>query len=419
MSNVRKLEDDLNIIQKLDDEPNDVGGLTSAQLKAKFDEAGLVIQKYINESLIPDLLSGTYQREVLVARYGITDAAEVRAAYEAGAAVFCVTDDGLIHSMCSYDGVTFRFGSVNDGVERVVECRSVWPAGSNWAYGTLEAAVRRNELEGENLLDNWYWLDPVNQRGQASYSAAGYGIDRWRAQYSATLVELTEGGVRLTNQRTSGNTFFRQVFERALEAGVYTMSAWVTEASGGTCTMYLYDEAGATISGSLKLESGKNKVTVTVPEGSKAVRIQITVPLESSVTVAMLGLQRGEGWSTPANPPDKAAQLNRCKWFFERVRAADAALTLGVGCGSATTLHCPLKLAPKRTAPDTQALADCAAHLRYGTAALTSTPTQVALEAFDPETGFAALTLTGTFTAGGACCVGLAAGGYVDFDCEV
>ena len=50
------LEHDLAIIQKLDDEPNDVGGLTAQQLKAKFDESGLIIQTYINESLIPQLL---------------------------------------------------------------------------------------------------------------------------------------------------------------------------------------------------------------------------------------------------------------------------------------------------------------------------------------------------------------------------
>jgi hypothetical protein len=34
-----RLTDDLNVIQKLDDEPNDVGGLSAAELKAKFDEA--------------------------------------------------------------------------------------------------------------------------------------------------------------------------------------------------------------------------------------------------------------------------------------------------------------------------------------------------------------------------------------------
>ena len=48
---------DLNIIQKLDDEPNDVGGLTSAELKAKFDESGNIIKKYINETLIPAVLA--------------------------------------------------------------------------------------------------------------------------------------------------------------------------------------------------------------------------------------------------------------------------------------------------------------------------------------------------------------------------
>jgi hypothetical protein len=43
-----KLTDDLNIIAKLDDEPNDEGGLTAAALKAKFDEAGIAIQTFIN-----------------------------------------------------------------------------------------------------------------------------------------------------------------------------------------------------------------------------------------------------------------------------------------------------------------------------------------------------------------------------------
>jgi hypothetical protein len=52
-------EDDLNIIQKLDDEPNDVGGLTAAELKAKFDEGPKAIQKYINEVLIPRVQGGT------------------------------------------------------------------------------------------------------------------------------------------------------------------------------------------------------------------------------------------------------------------------------------------------------------------------------------------------------------------------
>ncbi len=47
---------DMDIIAKLDDQPNDVGGLSAAELKAKFDEGGKAIQEYINNTLIPEVL---------------------------------------------------------------------------------------------------------------------------------------------------------------------------------------------------------------------------------------------------------------------------------------------------------------------------------------------------------------------------
>jgi hypothetical protein len=54
-----QLTANLNIIQTLIDEPNDVGGLTSAQLKAKFDEAANSIKTYINNTLLVELASVT------------------------------------------------------------------------------------------------------------------------------------------------------------------------------------------------------------------------------------------------------------------------------------------------------------------------------------------------------------------------
>lgn len=53
------LNTDLNVVSKLDDQPNDVGGLTAAQLKAKFDEASGLIKTYINGTLLP-YLEGDY-----------------------------------------------------------------------------------------------------------------------------------------------------------------------------------------------------------------------------------------------------------------------------------------------------------------------------------------------------------------------
>lgn len=50
-----KLTEDLDIISKLSDEPNDSDGLTAAQLKAKFDEAGNKIKTYLNSVLTEEL----------------------------------------------------------------------------------------------------------------------------------------------------------------------------------------------------------------------------------------------------------------------------------------------------------------------------------------------------------------------------
>ena len=49
------LEKDMNIISALDDEPNDVGGLTATELKAKFDEGGNAIKDYLNNTMIPEV----------------------------------------------------------------------------------------------------------------------------------------------------------------------------------------------------------------------------------------------------------------------------------------------------------------------------------------------------------------------------
>lgn len=58
------LDDDLDVIQKLDDEPNDVGGLTAAQLKAKFDEGPNAIKSYINNELLPAISDTVAEADV-------------------------------------------------------------------------------------------------------------------------------------------------------------------------------------------------------------------------------------------------------------------------------------------------------------------------------------------------------------------
>ena len=50
-----KFNTDVNNISALDDKPNKVGGLSAAQLKAKFDKAGADIKNFINSTLLAEL----------------------------------------------------------------------------------------------------------------------------------------------------------------------------------------------------------------------------------------------------------------------------------------------------------------------------------------------------------------------------
>ena len=60
---IQYFDGDLNIIAKLDNEPNDVGGLSAEELKATFDKAGNLIKEYINETLIPAILASDATEE--------------------------------------------------------------------------------------------------------------------------------------------------------------------------------------------------------------------------------------------------------------------------------------------------------------------------------------------------------------------
>jgi hypothetical protein len=54
-----KFTSNTDIIQALADLPNDTGGLTAAQLKAKFDEVGGLLKAYLNNTLIAELEATT------------------------------------------------------------------------------------------------------------------------------------------------------------------------------------------------------------------------------------------------------------------------------------------------------------------------------------------------------------------------
>lgn len=58
-----------------------------------------------------------------------------------------------------------------------------------------------------NLLDNWYFGNPVNQRGQTEYTAGGYTIDRWKLDVGGA-VTLEDGCICLKKSGTYWGEYF-------------------------------------------------------------------------------------------------------------------------------------------------------------------------------------------------------------------
>ena len=79
------------------------------------------------------------------------------------------------------------------------------------------------QLSNPNLLDNWYFGNPVNQKGQTSYTEAGYTIDRW------ALPPSTPGSFLLhSSDNYSANVkgvFFQRIENKRFIVGAkYTLS---------------------------------------------------------------------------------------------------------------------------------------------------------------------------------------------------
>ncbi len=59
------------------------------------------------------------------------------------------------------------------------------------------------------LLINWYFGNPVNQRGKTTYSGAGYGIDQWKAEaVTPNVTTIKDGYIEL-----SQNALIEQILE--------------------------------------------------------------------------------------------------------------------------------------------------------------------------------------------------------------
>lgn len=175
-----------------------------------------------------------------------------------------------------------------------------------------------------NLLDNWYFINPVNQKGQTEYTDAGkYSIDRWWLQYDTSL-SIVDGGVKI-----SGKWDIEQFFENTLPNATYTLSVLYKDKTGTDNLRFI---VGNRSDGDIKgvdtnNASGLLSFTVTSDIINKLV-IGFSGSTDNSATILAVKLELGDTQTLAHQDssgnwilneiPDFGEQLRRCQRFFQR-----------------------------------------------------------------------------------------------------
>lgn len=178
-------------------------------------------------------------------------------------------------------------------------------------------------VSNRNLLDNGYFADPINQRGQTEYTEYGYTIDRWKMVYndSGYGVTLNDGFATISGGSTK-ETRLDFLFENSSayygkeatvsvmtnDGTVYssTKALPVPDGVGYVTTSYIYSDNFSCLA-------------QAYPSGQLIFRI--VAKLGCSVDIVAVKLELGSQ-STLENdaPPNKAEELAKCQRFFQRYR---------------------------------------------------------------------------------------------------
>lgn len=162
-----------------------------------------------------------------------------------------------------------------------------------------------------NLLDNSDFRNPVNERGQASYTGT-YGIDRWRVWLTGTM-KLENGGLTVQNE-----SMFQYFELGRLENKNHTLAAMTTN---GELFLYIrnpHDDYGW----------GENGLGLGIDEARHV------IGLSPGRTYAWAALYVGEytAETLPAYvPKGYAAELMECRRYYYEFDALVSSESSGIG----------------------------------------------------------------------------------------
>lgn len=217
-----------------------------------------------------------------------------------------------------------EFATVEETLTGTDTTRAVHPAG---AKALLSTASARNK----NILQNWDFRKPVNQRGLTSYSNVMYTIDRWLWTVAASTrsTAVNSGYVTITNNAGTTGIFGQKL--EALEPGTYTLSVQFSDNTVESKTL-TWD--GSTLT---ELATSFGALSLRLVDGFPTFAMGIGA--SKTINVKAVKLEKGNA-STIANDPnaDFGEQLTLCQRYCLELNPYGAPyVTVGFGRAGSTT----------------------------------------------------------------------------------
>lgn len=201
------------------------------------------------------------------------------------------------------------------------------------------------QYSNPNLLDNWYFGNPVNQRGQTSYTGVGYGIDRFLKESGGTIIIENDG---ITVDASNGATNFIQKGDinkiNSLLGKTVTLSALFSDNTLLTATGTFQDtiptstdvvvcqvnSSGIILSTQLfGMAKSYQLFRFTLDSGNTKKLKAAKLELGSQQTLAH---QDADGNWVLNEIPDYGEQLARCQRYFQLYSSADLRPAKAVDC---------------------------------------------------------------------------------------
>lgn len=224
------------------------------------------------------------------------------------------------------------------------------------------SAVR---ISNRNLLDNWYFANPVNQRGQTSYMAGGYTIDRWNKSADNLWLSLQSGFARLEKTAETGYPMITQLFDSDITDFLIgkEVTASVLTSEG------LFFKTFTIPSGSFDLigfDLGSTNFVCNLYRGFSLPMFRILSKTGSAVgifvnliavklelgTVSTLAHQDADGnWMLNDPPPNYAEELAKCQRYQLVLNSNETGASLASGIYTSAnqariTIPCRMRARP-------------------------------------------------------------------------